>query len=562
MKYLTKIPVCALAALLLCLSCTDDKTEYGFSLGTDNIEIGPDGGKQNIKITSGGKWEATTDATWVKFAPANGIGPVQCQVQIDSTVLANETRTAIVQVTSNDQAKPLTFRVTQEGYKKFISMNTEPISLPNYGEYGKRKFDVKVTTNVPFEVEIPDEKPWVLCEKIDIAAHLNRGARPRTITLHFTWENNTRPEERDTEIQFVPKEELDEIGELFVKQSAADKIEPGIKGDSLAILACQRTLECSPFDTGDRMANWSGVTLWEETDMEVVENPELLGRVRSVLFQSSNTKEGIPFEIQYLTAAEELRIFSNGNKFLKTFSSGPYISMLTQLKRLQIYSFGLAELDPSFADLKNLEVLDLGNNNFDAIPAILTPQNFPNLTHLEMNSNRRWTVFDMNTTTRPKEEWGGFYKSTTQSNNTALKNLFKWEKLEYLTLSFNYFQYALPDMLREGLPTYKATDEYWYWDPIQRDSVWVPIPQQMVGKPKVLPNMKFLALNHNYMTGKIPDWVLFHPYLMMWNPSMRFFRQEIEFLDEKGNKAGFTNIPDDPQYYYDVYPEQKFEIPE
>lgn len=559
MKYLTKIPVCAVAALLLCLSCSEDTTEYGFSLDTTGIEIGPDGGDKNIKITSTGQWQATTDATWIQFSPSNGVGPTECRIQIDSSILADEVRSAVVQVISEDQIKPLSFKVSQEGYKKFLSLEEGDIDLPNYGEYGKRTFDVDVTTNVPFEIKIDDTKPWVLCKEIDIAAHLNRGSRPRTIKLHFTWENNTRPEERDIQVEFVTEEELTQHDVLTIKQMAAEKIEPGIKGDSMAILACQRSLSCRAFDSSERMANWEGVVLWEETDKEVAANPELLGRVRMVIFNLSLTKEGIPFEIQYLTALEELRIFSLSNKFFYSFSTGPYLSKLTQLKRLQIYSFAITELDPSFKELKNLEALDLSGNNLDHIPAMLTPANFPKLTYLNLTGNRRRTAWDLNTSVLPRTDWAGLNKATAPYNNNSLIELFKWEKLTFLRLSSNYLQFSLPDMKRAGLPTYKADDEYWYWDPVQQDSVWHTIPARLVGTPKVLPNASMFSVNLNYMTGVVPDWILYHPHFMKWDPYVLIFKQETGLHNEKGEPVGFSNIPESPEYYYKVYPEQRFE---
>ena len=33
------------------------------------------------------------------------------------------------------------------------------------------------------------------------------------------------------------------------------------------------------------------------------------------------------------------------------------------------------------------------------------------------------------------------------------------------------------------------------------------------GAPRVWPKMKSLSLNLNFLTGKLPDWILYHPYL-------------------------------------------------
>lgn len=48
MKYLIKIPAYALGIALLCMSCSDDKTEdYNFGIDKNKIEIGPDGGSES-----------------------------------------------------------------------------------------------------------------------------------------------------------------------------------------------------------------------------------------------------------------------------------------------------------------------------------------------------------------------------------------------------------------------------------------------------------------------------------------------------------------------------------
>lgn len=561
MKYLIKIPAYALGIALLCMSCSDDKTEdYNFGIDKNKIEIGPDGGSEPLLVSSKNAWRAVTDAPWIKLSPSNGVGVTECQIEIDSTILAVESRSAIVQIISDDQTHPVAFHVTQQGYEKFIRVEKQPEILPNYGEYGERTFEVEVTTNVPFEIELKHDNPWVLCKDVDIKALLDRGARPRTVSLQFEWENNSRPEERNLDVEFAIDEHvgtLEQHDVLTIKQTAADKIVPGIRGDSLAIMACQRNLRCSEFSNGELMSKWNNVVLWEATDEDVL--PENIGRVRSVKFLNPNTKEGIPFEIQYLTAAETIIIYSNTNKMQKSFSSGPYLSKLTQLKYLQIFSFGLTELDPSFVDLKNLESLDLSGNNFERIPEILTPENFPNLTYIDLTANRRLGVRDMNTTIVAKENWGGLWNSTpTKFNSKDLERLLAWEKLEFLRLSNNYMQFAVPNMVGKTKNTWKKGDQYrLYWDSKKKEYVMHDIPQWLVGKPKVLPNATFLSLNLNYFTGELPEWVLYHPQLFFWNPSLLIFNQYSQQKDSEGNSVGFTNIPSTLDYYYAIYPEQR-----
>ena len=74
---------------------------------------------------------------------------------------------------------------------------------------------------------------------------------------------------------------------------------------------------------------------------------------------------------------------------------GPEICSLQYLKHLQLFSYGLVSLPEDFKNLKNLVSLDLSANNFVEIPAVLTPENFPNLKSLDFVGNRRWTIKDL-----------------------------------------------------------------------------------------------------------------------------------------------------------------------
>lgn len=569
MKYLIKISIVGVfSSMLLFASCKEDTEDLSFNVDTSQIgeSIGPDGGECIVKITASGKWSASTDAKWFKLSPVNGQGPTECKLIVDSTNLAGVSRTEIMQILAEDQSRPIEIQVVQKGYDKFIAVKDSVVDLPSYGDFGKRTFQVQVTTNVPFNISIPGDKPWVLSKPINFEAVLNRGGRPRTITLDFTWENNTRPAERNIDVDFIPKStvELSKHDKLVVLQEGALPIEYGIKGDSLSILACQRSFASRIYDTGERMRNWPGIIVWERTDKEVSKNPALLGRVRSVKFSNCFTFEDIPYEIQFLNALEELLIYSNGNKFLRRLSTGEYLSELTQLKRLQIFAYGLDRIDPSFKKLVNLEALDLSSNNFDDIPDILTPENFPKLTYLDLGANVAWTIMNLDTPSRPKADWAGLYKTsetnTTASTSTKLSKMFKWKKLKFLAFSYNYMQGELPNMLTEGMPTYTAADKYWYVDykVSATDTIWKSVPPILIGTPKVLPMVERLYLNLNFFTGKIPDWILYHPYLLRWDPYSMLFTQR-DYNNEKSQMPGFNNVPETPNYYYKHYPEQEVE---
>ena len=93
------------------------------------------------------------------------------------------------------------------------------------------------------------------------------------------------------------------------------------------------------------------------------------------------------------------------------------------------------------------------------------------------------------------------------------------------------------------------------------------------GAPKVWPRMKKLSLNLNFMTGKLPDWILYHPYLSFWDPFTMIFQQELSTTSSKAkNTKGeiitkFSNEPtnlsnygEDKISYYEMYPKRKPQI--
>ena len=171
-------------------------------------------------------------------------------------------------------------------------------------------------------------------------------------------------------------------------------------------MAIARTLEVwnSWENTGEKMDNWSGVVLWEEGMKGYTE--EKKGRVKYARFFLFNTKEELPYEVRYLTAADELDFTGNENEFLKSLNTGEHLTKLTQLRRLTLSAYGLTELHPDFTKLRNLEYLNLGSNNFQKIPADLNPTNFPKLRTLILNANQRKNIYDLSNTI--ETNYGGF----------------------------------------------------------------------------------------------------------------------------------------------------------
>lgn len=165
-------------------------------------------------------------------------------------------------------------------------------------------------------------------------------------------------------------------------------------------------------------------------------------------------------------------------------------------------------------------------------------------------------------------------------NNTYFKELLQWENLEYLSLSLNMLDGELPsdEELRQLLGADKVyTKEYIenaeYKDTITLEAAEKYLLKGGVGAPKVWPRMKKLSLNLNFMTGKLPDWILYHPYLSFWDPFTMIFQQELSTTSSKAkNTKGeiitkFSNEPtnlsnygEDKISYYEMYPKRKPQI--
>lgn len=539
LKSYIAVSLCAFALA----GCSDDDRKIGVTVDGDAIEIGAEGGTRNIKVTADDAWIATTNDPWITISPANGRGSAQCRIIIDSA-LRNEPRQGIVRIQNqNDWEERRDITVSQDGYDYAITLDDKEINVSNYAAYDDRSFDVRVKTNVDFDIEIPEEaQAWLTAG--DYKVELDRGLRPREVTVRFNWGINSRDIERNAVVKFRPKDEvtLARQDELSVNQNAAEPIEEDTRaGDSVALLAIARSLNMwESWETNEKMDNWDNVVLWEE-GMDGY-TPEKAGRVKFARFSTFGTKEGLPFEVQYLTAADELVFFSNTNWTTFDLSTGEYITKLGQLRRLTISGYGLVDLDPDFKNLKNLESLDISVNNFEKIPEVLTKENFPKLHALYLNTCQRGVIYDLSNTTTT--HFGGLFEETNQTREFP-RRLLEWDNLDTLTLSVNYLQGRIPDMK-------DYAQKYTQADISAADS----LPQALVGTPKVLPNIKRFSINLNRLTGELPEWLLHHPALDWMDPFTLVFTQEGK--DQDGKLAGFTNEPVNLDEYYRFYEGKKY----
>ncbi len=543
------IVISLLAFAISSVSCLQPESELvfgvkdvdGVSLENGTLTVGPEGGRRVITITSSEKWVAETQFPWITVSPANGVGSTDCEIIVDSALVALESRQGAVRFKTMESDKSQKFTVNQSGFDLILNPAKTSIELESYAELEDRKFTIVVNTNVPFTVEAPkfEDKPWIEYKVSELV--LDRKDRPRNARVNFTWELNPTQSARQAEFKLIPSDPSMEARVIAISQKPADEIEIGVRGDSLALLAISRVLGCwREFDTAEKMENWDGVTVHKSGPNK--------GRVRSAQFYLFGTKEPLPFQVKYLTAAEELYFYSNENSFRYSLSTGKHICELTQLRKLTIGAYGLTELPDEFANLKNLEYLDISGNNFEEIPAVLSPENLPNLTALIINANQRNVTNDL--FNNYKENSGGLINECPLREDGTRefpRRLLKWNNLDTLRLSVNYLQGTIPDLMDDpDFPKWTAEEV----------NACDTLPAKLIGLPKVLPDTDFLAINLNRLHGELPDWLLYHPKLDLWYPFQLIFLQEGK--DREGNVAGFSNEPANLNYYYEEYKNKKY----
>ena len=99
MKYINKLTwLLVLGAGLMTASCSDsDDVDIpgGLSIDKEQIEIGAQGGSEQLAIAASQNWVANVDEPWLMLTPANGVGSTTATVVADSTLMNGRRTTDI-----------------------------------------------------------------------------------------------------------------------------------------------------------------------------------------------------------------------------------------------------------------------------------------------------------------------------------------------------------------------------------------------------------------------------------------------------------------------------------
>ena len=270
MKYIKKLTwLLVLGAGLMTASCSDnDDVEIpgGLAIDKEQIEIGAEGGSEQLAIAASQNWVSSVAEPWLMLTPANGVGSTTATVIVDSTLINGRRTTDIAFIGDNGQRR--TISVVQFGYGKQIDIKDPVVEIDNSGSYDERAFESLISANVEckigsieysFEGDMTDAEKaenegeregWLLNAKnedkltgTNLGIVLDRKARPRSVKFKFRWNMNIVPAVRVAKVHLVPVNADDELVDadgnktndviLTVRQAAAPKIEDTRAGDAL-----------------------------------------------------------------------------------------------------------------------------------------------------------------------------------------------------------------------------------------------------------------------------------------------------------------------------------------
>lgn len=596
-----------------CKEDDDVNIPGGLSLDVEEITVGPEKSFKEIMVKADVNWQASSSTPWISVSPANGTGSATCELNIDSTLTYTARTAQIRFSPAGNEAKILKVTQFGFGKqiildKPEVELENSDIEDNRYFDvnistnvqFAIEGVEYSFAEEVPADEEegmsASDKADWLtLPKEADLNVNLDRGSRPRSVKARFKWNMNAVPYTRVAKVKLVAKNSEDQLVDsdgneidavyLTVTQKPAIRIEDNRAGDSISIVLITQKVQCMySLDVSENMRNWSDVTLWEETDEDLPE-AAAVGRVRSLSIAMIDTKETLPQEIKNLKYLESFNIQSNTNRQDREIVLGPEICELKHLKKLSITSYGLVELPEEFVKLGGasdksyvgLEQLGLESNNFASlskVTSIVNKENFPKLKVLKLSGCRRNdTMLDMSQM-ESGYKWKGkhigmYVDLDKSSDKNEFMKLMEWDTLEQLQLSYGFIEGELPTD-EEMMAKFGNYSQYASQHPdadvctlLADTCQWLKTSDKAVtvkydggefsvkgtDVPCVLPNTKVFYINLNFLTGKLPNWIIFHPYLIDWYPESMIFQQE-GGKNSDGVEVGFNEVPMDFDYFY------------
>ena len=238
MKYIKKLTwLLAIGAGLATTSCSesdDVQIPGGLAIDKEQIEIGAEGGTQQLAISASQNWVSSVDEPWLMLNPANGVGSATANVVVDTTLMNGRRSTDIDFIGENGQRRTIT--VVQFGFGKQIDIKDPVVEIDNSAAYDKREFESIISANVDckigeieysFEGNLSESEKadyeseregWLLNSKnedklknTNLGIELDRKARPRSVKFKFRWNMNIVPAERVAKVHLMPQNADDKL---------------------------------------------------------------------------------------------------------------------------------------------------------------------------------------------------------------------------------------------------------------------------------------------------------------------------------------------------------------
>lgn len=521
-RYIVRLNV-VLSMIVLCLmACGEDEnmTTPQIALSHEVLDFSADGGVNDIQLTASDEWTVMSDREWCLVSPANGNGSTTCEIRVDSSYLY-DTREAHLTFRCGKYSRQLVIR--QLGYDRVIELDKELIEVPDFTDYDEMFENIRVTSNIPYTVDVEyadaSRTGWL---KVTAEEHPS-GSVPRTSTVRVDYELYAETDaDRVATIVFRQKNavEGDTLVEsrLTFRQTKAQEIIPSRQGDSLAVLAIARLMRCAAnIDTSTPLIHWTNI------DTEEVEYVNHKGetvdelRVVGLRFSMFDTDKTIPYQIRKLDQLRTLSLSGNTDAAGKNIVLEDDITYLPHLESLSLLGYGICKLPARMKEMTQLQELELSGNNFTTLPIdIITELDKHSLLYVNFANNRAKDVFG-------KLNENASDKATLGLHGSLPEALFTLKNVVYIGLSYNYFEGSIPDM---------------GYDASQYET-----EEEKVANNPIMPQLENLSINLNFLTGNIPDWILYHKNLKCWDPFTLVFNQYENGKDASGKRVGFDNTP-------------------